>query len=477
VNVVGCKWVFKKKVGTQGNQGVQYKARLVAKGYSQKEGIDFHDVFAPVVRHTSIRVLLAIVAACDLELEQMDVKTAFLHGNLEEDIWMEQPPGFAVKNRSDMVCKLNKSLYGLKQSPRQWYKRFDSFITSVGFHRSNFDSCVYVKPLFDNTYVYLLLYVDDILIAAKNIDLIQELKDTLKSEFEMKDLGPAGKILGMEIQRDRTSGKLFLNQSKYIEKILSRFGMASCKAISTPYDRNLRLSSAMCPQSDAEKLDMQRVPYAQAVGSLMYAMVCTRPDLAYPLSVVSRFMSNPGREHWKAVKRIFRYLKGTQEIGLMYGADQVCDMAGYTDSDFAGDIDKRRSLSGYVFTFAGSVVSWKSTLQPTVSLSTTEAEYVAMTEAAKEGIWLKGLLGDLGWHIDKADIYCDSLSAICLAKDNVFHDRTKHIDVKFHFLRNEDRIKILKICTKENPADMFTKGVVESKFKHCLDLLNVYCYC
>lgn len=476
-NIVGCKWVYKKKVGTQGNTGVQHKARLVAKGYSQREGVDFNEVFAPVVRHTSIRVLLSIVTAQDLELEQLDVKTAFLHGDLDENIWMEQPTGFVVKNKDDWVCKLNKSLYGLKQSPRQWYKRFDAFITKVGFRRSNYDSCVYVRTLDDNTHIYLLLYVDDILIAAKNIDVIQELKDTLKSEFEMKDLGPAGRILGMEIRRDRNSGKLFLNQQEYIEKILSRFGMASCKAIGTPYDRNLKLSSAMCPESEADKLDMQKVPYSQAVGSLMYAMVCTRPDLAYPLSVVSRFMSNPGREHWKAVKRIFRYLKGTSDIGLLYAADQNCTMAGYTDSDFAGDVDKRRSLSGYVFTFAGSVVSWKSTLQPTVSLSTTEAEYVAMTEAAKEGIWLKGLLGDLGWHTDKADIYCDSLSAICLSKDNVFHDRTKHIDVKYHFLRNEDRIKIKKINTRDNPADMFTKGVVESKFKHCLDLLNVYCCC
>ncbi|CAL1360023.1 unnamed protein product [Linum trigynum] len=240
----------------------------------------------------------------------------------------------------------------------------------------------------------------------------------------MKDLGAAQKILGMEIYRDRSKKKLFLSQKSYIQKILSRFGMSSAKPLNTPSASNVHLSSAYAPQSEAEKEYMSRVPYASAVGSLMYAMVCTRPDLAHAVSVVSRFMIQPGKKHWQAVKRIFRYLKGTSDVGISFGSDTECLVSGYSDSDYAGDVDTRRSMTGYVFTLGSSVVSWKATLQSAVTLSTTESEYMAFTEAAKEEIWLKGLVGDLGLHHDQAVVYCDSLSAICLAKDQVHHERT-----------------------------------------------------
>uniref|UniRef100_A0A3Q7IAK2 Reverse transcriptase Ty1/copia-type domain-containing protein n=1 Tax=Solanum lycopersicum TaxID=4081 RepID=A0A3Q7IAK2_SOLLC len=232
---------------------------------------------------------------------------------------------------------------------------------------------------------------DDMLIAAKKKYDIQKLKGLLSAEFEMKDLGAAWKILGMEIIRDRERRKLFLSQRSYIQKVLARFGMSSSKPIDTPSAANIHLTAMFAPQSEEEKEYMSRVPYVSAVGSLMYAMVCTRPDLAHAVSVVSRFMGQPGREHWQAVKRIFRYLRGTSDVGLIYGGDTQCLVTGYSDSDYAGDVDTRRSMTGYVFTLGGSVVSWKATLQPTVTLSTTEAEYMALTEAAKEGIWLKGL--------------------------------------------------------------------------------------
>ncbi|KAJ4701136.1 Retrovirus-related Pol polyprotein from transposon TNT 1-94 [Melia azedarach] len=277
----------------------------------------------------------------------------------------------------------------------------------------------------------------------------------------------------VEIYRDRSKKKLFLSQKGYIQKILSRFGMSTAKPIDTPSAANAHLSVAFAPKSVEEKEYMSRVPYTSAVGSLMYAMVCTRPDLAQSVSVVSRFMGEPGKEHWQAVKRIFRYLKGTFDVGLIYRGDTQCLVTGFSDSDYAGDVDSRRSMTGYVFTLGSSVVSWKATLQPTVTLSTTEAEYMALTEAAKEGIWLKGLVSDLGLYHDQAIVYCDSLSAICLAKDQVHHERTKHIDVRYHFLRSEKRIKVNKVGTADNPADMFTKPVPHSKFQHCLDLLNV----
>ncbi|KAG8499189.1 hypothetical protein CXB51_005621 [Gossypium anomalum] len=474
---VRCKWVFKKKEGTPGVEEPKYKARLVAKGYSQVPGVDFTDVFSPVVKHSSIRALLGIVAMHDLELEQLDVKTAFLHGELEEDIYMQQPEGFTVSEKEDYVCLLKKSLYGLKQSPRQWYKRFDSFMTSHDFKRSSFDSCVYFKKNNDGSFVYLLLYVDDMLIAAKDKGEIRKVKAQLSEEFEMKDLGPAKKILGMEILRDRKTSKLYLSQKGYIEKLLCRFNMRSAKPVSTPLAAHFRLSSALSPQSDDEIEYMSHVPYSSAVGSLMYAMVCSRPDLSYAVSAVSRYMANPGKEHWKAVQWILRYLRGTTDVCLQFGRTED-RVIGYVDADFAGDLDRRRSLTGYVFTIGGCAISWKATLQTTVALSTTEAEYMAITEACKEAIWLKGLFSELNEDLQISTVFCDSQSAIFLTKDQMFHERTKHIDVRYHFVRDiiaRGDIVVSKISTHENPADMMTKSLPITKFKHCLDLVGVHC--
>ena len=250
-------------------------------------------------------------------------------------------------------------------------------MVKLGYTRSSYDCCVYYNRLKDDSFIYLVLYVDDMLIATKKKYDIQKLKGLLSAEFEMKDLGAARKILGMEIIRDRERRKLFLSQRSYIQKVLARFGMSSSKPIDTPSAVNIHLTVMFAPQSEEEKEYMSRVPYASAVGSLMYAMVCTRPDLAHAVSVVSRFMGQPGREHRQAVKRIFRYLRGTSDVGLIYGGDTQCLVTGYSDSDYAGDVDTRRSMTGYVFTLGGSVVSWKATLQPTVTLSTTEAEYMA----------------------------------------------------------------------------------------------------
>jgi hypothetical protein len=475
---VGCKWIFKKKEGIPGVEDARFKARLVAKGYSQREGMDFNEVFSPVVRHSSIRVLLAMVALYDLELEQLDVKTAFLHGELEETIYMHQPEGFIVEGKEDHVCQLRRSLYGLKQSPRQWYKRFDSFMIRHGYTRSSYDSCVYYRQLADGSFVYLLLYVDDMLIAAKSMLEIKRLKSLLGDEFEMKDLGAAKKILGMEIHRDRKAGKLYLSQKKYIEKVLERFGMHNSKPVSTPLGAHFRLSAALAPQSEEEEQFMSRVPYSSAVGSIMYAMVCTRPDISQAVSVVSRYMANPGKVHWQAVKWILRYLRGTTNVGLVYdrGSGINSSVIGYVDSDYAGDLDKRRSLTGFVFTLSGCAISWKATLQSTVALSTTEAEYMAAAEAVKEAIWLRGLVSDLGLQQDDTVVFCDSQSAIHLTKNQMYHERTKHIDVRYHFLREvvtQGDITVKKIATAENPADMLTKPLPILKFKHCLGLIGI----
>ncbi|KAG8477010.1 hypothetical protein CXB51_030151 [Gossypium anomalum] len=546
---VRCKWVFKKKEGTPGVEEPRYKARLVAKGYSQIPGVDFTYVFSPMVKHSSIRALLGIVAMHDLELEQLDVKTVFLHGELEEDIYMQQPEGFIVSEKENYVCLLRKSLYGLKQSPRQWYKRFDSFMTSHDFKRSSLDSCVYFKKNSDGSFVYLLLYVDDMLIAAKDKGEIRKVKAQLSEEFDMKDFGPAKKILGMEILRDRKVSKLYLSQKGYIEKVLCRFNMQSAKPVSTPLAAHFRLSSALSPQSDDEIEYISHVPYSSAVGSLMYAMVCSRPDLSYAVSAVSRYMANPGKEHWKtlieedllqvtslqsevvqlvsddeieymshvpyssavgslmyamvcsrpdlsyavsavsrymanprkehwkAVQWVLRYLRGTTDVCLQFGRTKD-GVIGYVDADFVGDLDRRRSLTGYVFTIGGCAISWKATLQTTVTLSTTEAEYMAITEACKEAIWLKGLFSELNEDLQISTVFCDSQSAIFLTKDQMFHERTKYIDVRYHFVRDiiaHGDIVVSKISTHENPTDMMTKSLPITKFEHCLDLVGVHC--
>ena len=347
------------------------------------------------------------------------------------------------------------------------------------YTRSQFDHCVYFRKLRDGSFVYLLLYVDDMLIACKSKVEIDRLKAQLSKEFDMKDLGEAKKILGMEIQRDRIKGTVCLTQTQYLKRVLQRFGIdGKAKAVSTPLAAHFKLSALLSPQTENGRKQMAQIPYANAVGALMYAMVCTRPDISHAVSMVSRYMHNPGKEHWQAVRWILRYLQGTVDVGLKFERNKTSSqhLVGYVDSDYAGDLDKRRSTTGYVFTLAGGPISWRSMLQSTVALSTTEAEYMAVTEAFKEAMWVHGLIEDLGIDQENVEVFCDSQSAICLAKNQVHHSRTKHIDVRFHFIREiveEGDVLLQKIPTADNPADMLTKVVSGIKFKHCLDLINI----
>ncbi|KAH9654970.1 hypothetical protein KPL70_022170 [Citrus sinensis] len=446
--LVGCKWIFKLKDG------------------------------ATMVKYSSIRVLLAITTYHDLELDQMDIKTAFLHGNLEEEIYMEQPEGFIQRESEDMVCLLKKSLYGLKQSPRQWYLRFDQFMIAHGYLRSQYDSCVYCKFLPSGDGIYLLLYVDDMLIACKHREEIEKLKTELRAEFEIKDLGSASKILGMQVKRDRAAKTLLLSQASYIKRVLSKFDMVTSKAVSTPLGTHFKLSKQQEPSDDAETEYMKKIPYSSVVGSIMYAMVCSRPDIAYGVGVVSRFMGNPGKMHWSAAKWILRYLYGSSDSGILFSRDNkvISKVIGYVDSDFTGDLDKRRSTTGFVFTMCGGAVSWKASLQSVVALSTTEAEYIALTEAVKEAKWIRGIISEMGLTQDTILICCDSSSAIQLSKNSKYHERTKHVDVRLHFIREEIErgvVDVVKISTEVNPADALTKPIPTVKFRNSLSLIGV----
>nr|KYP38279.1 Retrovirus-related Pol polyprotein from transposon TNT 1-94 [Cajanus cajan] len=292
VKPIGCKWIFKTKRDSKGNIE-RYKARLVAKGFTQKEGIDYKETFSPVSSKDSFRIIMALVAHYDLELHQMDVKTAFLNGDIEETIYMMQPENFVSGDSKSMVCKLKKSIYGLKQASRQWYHKFHQVITSYGFEANIVDDCVYHK-FSRSKYIFLVLYVDYILLASSDIGLLHETKRFLIKNFEMKDLGEVSFVLGIKILRDRSHGIIRLSQENYIDKVLDRFGMKDSKPGDTPIAKGDKFSLKQCPNNDLERNEMQKIPYASVVRSLMYVQVCTRPDIAFIMGVLGRYLSNPG---------------------------------------------------------------------------------------------------------------------------------------------------------------------------------------
>ncbi|RVW56451.1 Retrovirus-related Pol polyprotein from transposon RE1 [Vitis vinifera] len=427
-STVGCRWVYAVKVGPDG-QVDRLKARLVAKGYTQVYGSDYGDTFSPVAKIASVRLLLSMAAMCSWPLYQLDIKNAFLHGDLAEEVYMEQPPGFVAQGESGLVCRLRRSLYGLKQSPRAWFSRFSSVVQEFGMLRSTADHSVFYHHNSLGQCIYLVVYVDDIVITGSDQDGIQKLKQHLFTHFQTKDLGKLKYFLGIEIAQ--SSSGVVLSQRKYALDILEETGMLDCKPVDTPMDPNVKL----VPGQGEPLGDPGR--YRRLVGKLNYLTI-TRPDISFPVSVVSQFLQSPCDSHWDAVIRILRYIKSTPGQGVLYENRGHTQVVGYTDADWAGSPTDRRSTSGYCVFIGGNLISWKSKKQDVVARSSAEAEYRAMALATCELIWLRHLLQELRFGKDEQmKLICDNQAALHIASNPVFHERTKHIEVDCHFIREK----------------------------------------
>ncbi|PIL29346.1 hypothetical protein GSI_09397 [Ganoderma sinense ZZ0214-1] len=398
------------------------------------------------------------------------MKSAYLNGEFEENevIYMSLPPGVKLTDDKSLALRLVRLLYGLRQSARHWHKKLRRVLEDL-LRMSQCDVDQAVSFRVEGTdLIVIVCHVDDLTVAASSMVLILEVKAKLREVFEISDEGEIHWILGFAVERDRAARTLSLSQTSYIESILHRYGFDELKPISTPMDLHNLLTSAQSPQTTAEIARMRDIPYREAVGSLMYASLGTRPDITYAVSILSRFSENPGLAHWDAVKRVFRYLAGTKLLKLMYGAKTV-DLVGYTDADGSMHED-RKAISGYAFLIDGGAVSWSSKKQELISLSTTESEYVTVTHAAKEALWLRSLIGQIfAPLLSSTPLLSDNLSAIALARDNQYHARTKHIDIHFHFIRwiiEDKKIHLVYCPTEDQVADVLTKALPSPKVKH-----------
>ena len=449
--VIGGRWVYCKK------NDDTYKARFVAKGFSQIPNVDYHETFSPTARMVSIRALMNIAMEEDLVVHSMDVKSAYLNANLDCEVFMEQPEGFVVKNRpnDDMVLRLKKSLYGLKQSGRLWNHLLHSFLLEKGFVRSEAENCVYVR-LKNGIKIIIIVWVDALIIAGSNLDAVEEVKAILTQRFKMKNFGPLKEFLGIEF--DFRDNGVKLHQEKYIKKILDRFQMMDCNPKSLPCDQSL----VKINENDSEIFEDNGL-YRSMVGSLVYLSSCTRPDISYVVTKLSEKLEKPTRAHFNACKFVLKYLRGTMSKGLFYKREkgEGIQIIGYSDSDWGSSPD-RKSYSGYCFQLSNdnSFISWKAKKQPTIALSTCEAEYIAANFAVKEGLFIRQLLSDLKYPKMQISLNIDNKGAIDLSRNPVHHERSKHIDIRYHFIRQkveDETLELFKVASKDNYADLYTK--------------------
>ncbi|CAA3011465.1 retrovirus-related Pol poly from transposon TNT 1-94 [Olea europaea subsp. europaea] len=452
--LVDCKWVYKIKYKADGSEE-RKKARLVAKGFTQQAGLDYQDTFSPVAKLVIVKALLAVASTQQWYLFQLDVNNAFLHGDLEEEVYMRMRPGYEQQgaNGVKLVCKLNKSIYGLKQASRQWFNKLSSFILSQGFAQSQSDNSLFTK-INGCSSTILLVYVDDIIIAGNDVMYIDQFKKVLDQRFKLKDLGTLKYFLGLEVARNNTG--ISICQRKYALEVLEDVGYLGAKPAKIPLQQNLKLS-----KSDGD-LITDPSTYRRLVGRLLYLTI-TRPDLTYPVQILSQFVDSPRQPHLNAALHVLRYLKGTAGQGLFFEKDSEVQLKGFCDADWAACSDTRRSITGYCIFLGNSLILWRSKKQSTVSKSFAEAEYRAMALVVCELTWLQYIFADLGIkHKDPALLFCDNQAAIYIAANQVYHERTKHIELDCHVVREkiqEGKIRTMHLSTKDQLADMLSKSI------------------
>jgi len=462
---VGCKWIFSIKYKADGTID-GYKARLVAKGYTQSYNIDYQETFSPVAKLNTVRVLLSISANLDWPLHQFDVKNTFLHGNFEEEVYMDVPPRFATSHVG-VVCKLHKALYSLKQSPRAWFVWFSLAMKKYGFKQSNSDHSLFLKHR-GKMVTTLLIYVDDMIITGNDEEEISSLQEHLATEFEMKNLGGLKYFLGIEVAQ--SSKGIFLSQRKYVLDLLVETSMLDCKPADTPTVQNHKLSE------HPNQIPTNRERYQRLVGKLIY-LSHTRPDIAYTVSLVSQLMHSLSEGHMEAVFRILRYLKASPEKGLMFRKYNHLNIDGYTDADWAGNIIDRKSTSGYFTFVGGNLVTWRSKKQKVMALSNAEAEFRGMAKGLCELLWLRELVEEIGYSSSPLmRLFYDNKAAIQIAQNPVQHDRTKHVEIDQYFIKEKLEVKIVQfpfVKSENQLADILTKVVSSKVFHNSLDKLGI----
>lgn len=460
--ILDTKWVFTLKP-TEEDVRMRYKARLVVRGFAQRNSFNFDEIYSPVAKLSTVRVLLAIGNKLSFHFIQLDVKTAFLNAKLKDDVYIYPPKG--VKCKQNSVLKLDKSLYGLKQSSKCWNDEINKFLLSLGFKRSESDYCLYSVLCGENT-LYLLLYVDDIILAGPDLNIINVYKDKLCKEFEIKDKGKLQNFLGLEIEYNREEGIIKLNQRRYVESLLKKFGFEGCSSTAIPIDPGLKLNVSYINC---------RKPVKELVGCLMYLMLGSRPDISFSVNYFSRFQNENSEEVWVHMKRILRYLKGSMDANLIFTRNaNATALECFVDADWGGDVHDRKSISGYIIKIFGNTVSWVTRKQNCVALSTTEAELVALCSAVQDCMWFKKVVNDFRIVINSIKIFEDNRGCICLIKNPENNRRVKHIDLKYHFVHElvkAGEITIEYINSKNQQADMLTKGLSKVQFrKNCIDI-------
>ncbi|GJT02972.1 putative RNA-directed DNA polymerase [Tanacetum coccineum] len=453
---IGTKWVYRNKKDERGIV-IRNKARLVAQGHTQEEGIDYDEVFAPVARIEAIRMFLAYASYMGFMVYQMDVKSAFLYGQIEEEVYVCQPPGFEDPNHPDKVYKVVKALYGLHQAPRAWYDTLANYLLCNGFQRGKIDQTLFIKR--QKGHILLVqIYVDDIIFGSTKKELCDEFEKLMKDKFQMSSMGELTFFLGLQVQQKKKG--IFISQDKYVHEILRKYNYTDVKSASTPTYLEKPLFQ------DGDVADVDEHLYRSMIRSLMY-LIASRPDIMFAVCACARFQGSLKTSHLLAVKRIFRYLKGKPSLGLWYSKDSPLELVAFTDSDYAGVTQDRKSTTGGCQFLGNRLISWQCKKQTIVATSTTEAEYVAAANCCGQVLWIQNQLLDYGYNFMNTVIYIDNNSTICIIENPVQHSKTKHIEIRHHFIRDcnaKKLIQMVKIDTEHNVADLLTKGFDAGRF-------------